>query len=342
MEIIKRIGTKFIYSLIVLIGISFVVFSLARLMPGNTVRMALGSRAPEWVVEKVIKEEHLDEAIYKQYYYWFKNVLHGNFGSSWLTGRSVTKDIKEFFPATLEVAIYAIIFMGISGLLFGVFSGQFADSWVDNILRVIAYTGSSVPSYIFAIFFMLIFSYKLQILPTMGRLSLGVIPPPEITHLITIDALLAGDFNAFFDAFKHLVLLALALALQPGSVAGRITRAGIVQNIGKEYVVAAKSYGIPNKVIMFKYVLKLSIIPAASIFALSSIVIFVEAFIIETIFNWPGFARYGMEALLSKDLNVISTVVLIVGALFIVANMIVDLVVSRLDPRIGIKIRSEE
>jgi len=341
MEIIKTIWKKTIYSLIVLIGLSIITFSMARLMPGNTIRMALGSRAPEWVVEKVMKENHLDESIYKQYYYWFKNILHGDLGSSWLTGRSVMEDIKKFFPATLEIAIYAIIFMGILGLLSGVIAGWFADSWIDNIIRVIAYMGSSVPSYIFAIFFMLIFSYKLQILPTIGRLSSGVIPPPAITHLITIDALLAGDFNAFFDALKHLILPATALGMQPGTSAGRLIRAGIVGNAGKDYIIAAKSYGIPDKLIMLKYVLKPSIIPAASIFALSSACIFVEAFIIEGMFNWPGFARYGMNALLSKDLNAISAVILIVGILYILANIIADLTVFWLDPRIGINIRSE-
>lgn len=335
------IEKRAIYSLIVLMGLFIITFSMARLMPGNTIRMALGSRAPEWVVEKAIEEYHLDEAIYKQYYYWFKNFLHGDLGFSWLTGRSVTEDIKRFFPATLELAIYAVIFMAILGLLSGVIAGWFADSWIDNITRLIAYTGSSIPSYVFAIFFLLIFSYKLQILPTIGRLSSGIIPPPAITHLITIDALLAGDFNVFFDALKHLILPALALSMQPGTSAGRLIRAGIIENVWKDYIVAARSFGISNKVIMFKYVLKPSIIPAASTFALSSACIFVEAFIIEGMFNWPGFARYGMDALLNKDLNAISAVIMIVGLLYILVNIFADLIVAWLDPRIAIKISSE-
>lgn len=336
------LGKRIIYSLIVLIGLSIITFGLARLMPGNTIRMALGERAPEWVIEKAIKESHLNETIYKQYYYWFKNLLHGNLGSSWFTGRSVIEDIKKFFPATLEIAIYAIIFMCILALLSGVIAGWFADSWIDNTIRVFTYAGSSVPSYIFAIFFMLIFVYKLQILPTIGRLSSGFIPPPAITHLFTIDALLAGDFNVFFDALKHLILPAVALGLQPGSAAGRILRAGIIENKGKDYIVAAKSYGVPYKVIMFKYLLKPSVIPAASIFALQTACVFAEVFIIEKIFNWPGFARYGMDALLNKDLNVISATILVVGVLFILANVIADLTIMWLDPRIGIKIASEE
>ena len=334
---IKTIGKRFLYLLFVLIGLSVIIFVMARIMPGDPVRMALGASAPEWVVQRAIEENHLNDPIYKQYYYWFKGILHGDFGFSWVTRRPVIEDIKAFFPASLELIGYSTILIGIFGFLSGAISAWNSNSWIDTIFRIQAYIGISVPPFIFAIFFMVIFSMVLKVLPSMGRLSQGVVPPPVITHFITIDALLAGDFPLFFDAIKHLIIPVISLALKPLVQIARLTRAGMIQNLEKDFIISAKSYGIPNRLIMVKYLLKPSIIPAISLFGLVSVQLFAHAFIIENIFNWPGLSRYGMIALLNKDLNSIIAVILVIGLLFIISNIIVDFTVRWLDPRIGVR-----
>lgn len=332
-------GSKFIvkrlaYSVFVLIGLSILIFTISRVLPGNPARMALGSRAPVWAVERLREEMHLNESIYIQYYYWAKSALKGDFGISLVTRRNVASDIIEFFPASLELALFAGILMGVLGILFGTISGWYNNTWIDNLVRIISYIGVVTPSFVFAIFFVLIFSYSLELFPTIGRLSPHLIPPPQITKLLTIDALLAGRYDIFLDALKHLFLPAISLAMGPLAQEARITRSSITDNVKKDYIASERSCGIPEKTIMFKYLLKPSLIPTVSIYGLDFASLLGNAFLIELIFNWPGLSRYGMNAMLRKDLNAITATILVFGAVFIVANIIVDLVVGYLDPRI--------
>jgi len=342
METIKFIVKRLAYSVLVLVGLSVLMFSIARVMPGNPARMALGPRAPEWTVQKLREEMHLEDPLYIQYYYWLKGALHGDLGMSLVTRRSVAYDIKEFFPASLELALYTGIFMGIVGIALGVISGWHNNTWIDNSVRIVSYIGIITPSFVFAIFFVLIFGYILQVLPTMGRVPLNVTPPPRITGMITFDALITGNFALFFGTLKHLLLPAISLAMGPLSQEARITRTTLAGNMSKDYVLAERSCGLPERTIMFKYLLKPSLIPTISIYALDFAAIMGNAFVVELIFNWPGLSRYGMNAMLRKDLNATVAVVMVYGILFMVVNIIVDLVVGFLDPRIRLGTKSRE
>jgi peptide/nickel transport system permease protein len=296
--------------------------------------MALGARAPGWAVERLREEMHLNEPLYVQYYYWAKGALHGDFGMSLVTRRSVANDIKEFLPASLELALYAGIFMGIIGITLGTISGWYSNTWIDNLVRVISYIGIVTPSFVFAIFFVLIFSYVLEIFPTMGRIAPDLIPPPRITGMITLDALITGNFAIFLDALKHLFLPAISLAMGPLAQEARITRSSITDNVKKDYIAAERSCGIPERTIMFKYLLKPSLIPTISIYGLDFASLLGNAFLIELIFNWPGLSRYGMNAMLRKDLNAMTAIILVFGLVFVIVNIIVDIIVEYLDPRI--------
>jgi peptide/nickel transport system permease protein len=316
------------------VGLSILIFVIARVMPGHPARMALGARAPEWAVERLREEMHLNEPLYVQYYYWAKGALHGDFGMSLVTRRSVANDIKEFLPASLELALYAGIFMGIIGITLGTISGWYSNTWIDNLVRVISYIGIVTPSFVFAIFFVLIFSYVLEIFPTMGRIAPDLIPPPRITGMITLDALITGNFAIFLDALKHLFLPAISLAMGPLAQEARITRSSITDNVKKDYIAAERSCGIPERTIMFKYLLKPSLIPTISIYGLDFASLLGNAFLIELIFNWPGLSRYGMNAMLRKDLNAMTAIILVFGLVFVIVNIIVDIIVEYLDPRI--------
>lgn len=334
MRTIKFIVKRLVYSVFVLVGLSILIFVIARVMPGHPARMALGARAPEWAVERLREEMHLNEPLYVQYYYWAKGALHGDFGMSLVTRRSVANDIKEFLPASLELALYAGIFMGIIGITLGTISGWYSNTWIDNLVRVISYIGIVTPSFVFAIFFVLIFSYVLEIFPTMGRIAPDLIPPPRITGMITLDALITGNFAIFLDALKHLFLPAISLAMGPLAQEARITRSSITDNIKKDYIAAERSCGIPERIIMFKYLLKPSLIPTISIYGLDFASLLGNAFLIELIFNWPGLSRYGMNAMLRKDLNAMTAIILVFGLVFVIVNIIVDIIVEYLDPRI--------
>jgi peptide/nickel transport system permease protein len=163
------------------------------------------------------------------------------------------------------------------------------------------------------------------------------VQPDRITGMLFIDSLIAGNFPAFFDAIKHLLLPSLALSLGSIFQIARLLRSSMVDNLRKEYISVAKGYGIPTGVILRKYLLKPSFIPIVSVLGLTIAELMGRGFIIESIFNWPGLARYGMTAMLTKDLNVISVVVLITGVAFIIANIVVDIIIGMLDPRIRLE-----
>ncbi|TEU18392.1 MAG: ABC transporter permease [Anaerolineales bacterium] len=323
-----------IHSVFVLLGLSIVIFIISRIMPGDPARMALGARAPQWVVDNLREQMHLDEKLHVQYYYWLRDALHGDFGISLVTRRPVADDIKEFFPATFELTLFAGIIMGGAGIFFGTVSARHKDKWIDNVVRVISYLGVVTPAFVFAVLFLLLFGMTLNWMPTMGRLSPEVSRPPLITGFITVDSLLTGNLTAFFDALWHLILPGIALAMGGLAQEARITRSTMSDNLTKDYIASARSLGIPERVIMRRFLLKPSLIPTVSILGLDFAGTMSNAFLVEMIFNWPGSSRYGINAMLNKDLNAIAAVILILGVVFITVNILVDLVVVQLDPRI--------
>ncbi len=328
------IARRLLHALVVLLGLSMLIFVLVRVVPGDPVRAALGARAPEDVVARVRQEMLLDRPLYVQYAAWLRNTLRGNFGNSLYTRRPVVEDIKAFLPATFELALFAGLVMTVVGVLLGVAAARRANSWLDNAVRVLAYTGVVTPAFVFAIIFVLIFGYYLEILPTSGRLTPGVTPPPTITGLITVDSLLTGNGRAFWDALKHLILPGVSLAMAGLSQQARITRASLSDNLQKDFILAHRTYGIPEWKIMLKYLLKPSLIPTVSILGLDFAALISNAFLVEMVFNWPGLSRYGIAAILRKDVNAVAAVVMILGITFTVANILVDIVVAYLDPRI--------
>lgn len=334
MGIIKLLTKRIIHSIIVLLMLSVIIFTISRVLPGDPARVVLGPRTPEEVIQQLREEMHLNDPIYIQYYYWLRNAIHGDLGKSLFTRNNVTEDIKKFAPATVELALYGVIFMAIVGIIFGVISAKYSETWIDNLVRIIAYIGVVTPSFVFAIIFMLIFCYGLNLFPTGSRISLEIIPPPTITGLITIDALISGNFSAFFDALKHLLLPSVSLGLAGMSQVSRITRSAMQENASKDYILFMRSAGFPENIIMFRYLLKASIIPTISILGLEFGALLGNAFLVESIFGWPGLSRYGMTAILQKDLNSMSAVVLVFGMGFIAANIIVDLIINWVDPTI--------
>jgi len=336
MKIISFIIKRLIYFIFVLLGFSILIFTLSRAIPGDPARAALGDTVPEWVIENVRQEMHLDEPIYKQYYYWLKGAINGNFGKSLSTKRPVVVDIKQYLPASLELALFSGMLALILATLFGTLAGAYANTWVDNVVRIIAYFGIVTPSFVFAVFFILIFSFILRVLPTIGRLSSGVATPTLITGFITIDSLITGNFSTFIDSIRHIILPALSLMMSPMASVTRIIRSSISDNLQKDYIHSARSYGVPERIVMFKYLLKPSYIPGIAMAGASIANLIGNAFLVELIFNWPGLSRYGMSAMLSKDLNAIIAVTIIYAILFSLFNLVVDIVVNELDPRISL------
>ena len=334
MSFLGFIARRLVYAIVVLLGLSIVIFVIARIMPGDPARMAVGMQAPQWVVDKLRAQMHLDKPLPVQYAYWLRDAVQGDFGLSLVTQRPVMSDIIEFFPASLELVLCSGLLAAVGGIGLGVVSARRKDTWVDSVVRVFSYMGVVTPSFVFAILFILLFGWLLHVFPVIGRLSEQMKAPHLVTGLMTLDSLLAGRLDAFVDALHHLVLPSLALAM--GSIAqeSRITRSSMADNLGKDYITSARALGVPERVVMGRFLLKPSLIPTVSILGLDIASLFSIAFLVELIFNWPGLARYGLSAMLHKDLNAISAVVLVLGAVFALVNIVVDLIVASLDPRI--------
>ncbi len=325
---------RLLLSIFVIFGLSIVIFIIARVVPGNPARMALGPRAPEEVVQRLRQEMYLDKPLPEQYFYWIRGVFSGDFGRSLLTKRAVSEDIKGYLPATMELAIFAGILMAIFAVLLGTLAARHKDTWVDSLIRTLSYFGVAIPAFVAAVIFMILFGYYWPILPVLGRLSPGISHPTTITGLLTLDSLIQGNFVAFWDAFKHLILPSVALSLGALFQEARITRSSMVDNMRKDFLSAERAYGIPERVIMFKYLLRPSMIPTVSMMGLDFASLFANAFLVEMIFNWPGISRYGISAMMHKDLNAISAVIIVFGVIFVAVNIIVDIIVAFLDPRI--------
>lgn len=337
MNLLTFIARRLTQAVFVLLGLSIVIFVIARVMPGDPVRLAVGARAPQWVVDNIREQMHLNDPLITQYGYWLRDALRGDFGISLVTRRAVAEDIIEFFPASLEVALLSLLFSVTGAILLGMISTRYKDKWIDNVVRVISYLGIVTPSFVFAILFLLLFAFWLDWLPAIGRLSSRVEPPPTITRLYTIDALLAGQFATFWDALQHMIMPALALAMGSMAQEARITRSSMSDNLSKDYIASARALGISEGQIMSKFLMKPSLIPTVSILGLDFAAGIGNAFLVELIFNWPGISRYGMNAMLSKDLNAISGVILTLGIIFVLVNIVVDIVVAQLDPRIRLR-----
>ncbi|RKX75918.1 MAG: ABC transporter permease [Spirochaetes bacterium] len=333
---------RLFYSIFVLIGLSILIFVIARMLPGDPARLALGPFASGVQVAKLRHEMGMDKPIYLQYVDYIKGVLKGDMGKSFQTRRNVALDIQHFLPATLELVGISIIWVIIIGIPFGLLAGRYKDSWFDNVSRLVAFIGVAIPPFVAGLLGQLIFSYGLGILPTTGRLSLLTVPPPERTGFYLIDSLLAGNLETFWDAFVHILLPSFSVALIGIGQITRITRSSVSDVLSKDYIQFCKTLGIPNRLITFKYMLRPSFTAPLTIIGLTFASELGNAFLVEQVFGWPGMAKYGIRAILRKDFNAVMGVVMVIGLAFVIVNLIVDLVSGFIDPRIRLKESSNE
>ena len=333
LTVLKRILAYFL----VLVGLSILIFVIVRIMPGDTARMALGPRAPEEAVEALREEMHLNDSYIVQYGHWIAGILEGDFGESIVTKRPVLDDIKSYLPATLELALITAVLIIVFGILLGVVSTKYSGKWLDGIIRTLSYFGICAPAFLWAVFAMLLFAYMLPILPISGRLSAGISPPAMVTGIYTIDFLLQGDVAGALDALKHLILPAVVMSFAGISQAARITRSSMVENLDKPYAYAERAYGIPENKVLHKYLLKPSLNSTISVMALDIAGIFGSAFLVEQIFGYPGLSNYGLTAMLNKDVFAVSAVVMVLGIIVIIFNLLADLVIRALDPRVRLQ-----
>ena len=320
---------------VTLFGLVLVTFLIGRAMPIDPVIAIVGDHAPPDVIARVRTELGLDEPLYVQFGIFLRNMAHGDLGHSVMTSRPVLDDIARFFPATLELATAAIIIAVFVGLPLGVFAAARQGSRFDHTVRVISLTGQSVPVFVLGLVALLVFYVKLGIAPGTGQLDVvyeGEVP--RVTGMLVIDAVLAEDWDSVWDALSHLALPALVLAYFSMAYITRMTRAFMIEALSGEYIITARAKGLSASRILWRHAFGNISVRLITVLALAYAGLLEGAVITETVFSWPGLGLYLTGSLLNADMNAVLGATLVVGAVYLLLNLMADMAYHLLDPRV--------
>jgi peptide/nickel transport system permease protein len=331
MYILKRL----FYMIFVLIGVSILMFTLVRVIPGDPIALALGPHADKEDVERMRREMALDKTLPVQYWYFIQGVKSGRLGMSLIEKRDVMEVIKEKFPATLELVLVAIILSLILAIPLGVTSAIYRGGWWDQINRLIALFGVSFPHFWSGLMFQLIFGSLLALTPLTGRI--GGSPPQYITGFFLLDSLITLNWNTFKDCFIHIIGPAIILSLGPLANITRLIRANMIDESSKDYIIVSKATGMSSLIIHYKYMLRNAFSSSLTTIGFLIPLMLGSAFVVEKVFAWPGMARFGADAIIANDFNGVVGVTLVICLAFVGINLVIDILHEVLDPRIKLK-----
>ncbi|WP_138420698.1 ABC transporter permease [Aquibacillus sediminis] len=327
--IIKRI----LMLIPVLIGVSILTFSLIHLIPGDPAKSMLGEKANEAQLEALRAEMGLNDPLYSQYGTYVAKILQGDLGESVQSKESIATEVADRLPATIELALFAMVLAIIVGVLAGVIAAVKQYSWFDNISMTGALFGVSMPIFWLGLMMIWLFSVQLNILPASGRLS-NDIQLGLITNFYLIDSILTLNWPAFKDAFLHLLMPGIALGTIPMAIIARMTRSSMLEVMKQDYIRTANAKGLASYLVIFQHALKNAFLPVLTVIGLQFGLLLGGAVLTETIFSWPGIGRYVLNAVLGRDYPVVQSTILIIAAIFVIVNLVTDLLYKFFDPRI--------
>lgn len=306
---------------------------MVRAIPGDPAQLLLGQQATEDQVAQVRENMGLDKPIFVQYGLFLVDAARGDLGDSIVTGRPVTTELAERFPATLELTAFAMLVAVLVGVPVGVISAVRQYSLLDKATSVLALTGISMPIFWLAMILIVIFFVNLGWLPFPGRLSTDV-SISAITGLVLVDSLLTLNFAGFWDGLMHLIMPAVALGTIPMAVITRMTRSSMLEVMNEDYVRTARAKGVVPWRVVFKHALRNAMLPTVTVIGLQVGLLMGGAVITETIFSWPGVGQIAYESIFRRDYAMIQGVVLYGATLFVLVNLLVDILYAVLDPRV--------
>ncbi len=312
---------------------SILVFLIIRAIPGDPAQTILGDKASEQAVENLREQLGLNNPIYIQYFSYMKGLITGDLGTSIRTSSPISADVWPYLAATIELAFVALIIAVVIGVNAGILSAWFQNSIFDYTAMIIALIGISMPVFWLGLMEQWAFSLELGWLPSIGRESVRD-PITPITHIYMIDTLIQGDFDQFVVVIKHLFLPGIALGTIPMAIFARMTRSSMLEVLRSDYIRTARAKGQKMFVIVYKHALKNAFIPILTVIGLQTGLLLGGAILTETIFSWPGIGRYIYEAIQYRDYPVIQAGILVIATIFVLINLIVDLLYAAFDPRI--------
>ena len=317
----------------ILLGLSILVFVWIRALPGSPAQALLGERATPETIKQINHQYGLDQPIYQQYWKYLVQTAQLKLGTSITTQQTVLTEIRQRFPATAELAVAAALFSVSIGIPLGFFAAKRHMRAFDQISLAISLFGISIPIFFLALILKYIFAVRLGLLPTVGQISV-LINIPHPTNFYLLDALLAGNFGAFWDVVKHLILPAVALGSIPLAIITRITRAAVLDVQNEDYVRTARAKGLPPHTVDSRHVMRNALLPVSTIVGLQVGLLLSGAILTETVFSYPGIGSWLQQAIQDRNYPVIQGGILFVAIIVVFVNLLVDISYALINPRI--------
>jgi len=317
----------------VLFGVSLATFVVMHLFTTDPAEIILGQHATVERAAALREEMGLNKPIYIQFGDYLSGALQGDLGKSVITKSSISEELIKRFPATVELAFAAIFIATVLGITLGTISAVKQNSILDYGTMVAALMGVSMPIFWLGLMMIIIFSVTLGWLPSSGRIAIGM-QPDSITGLYILDSLLTGNMESLWDAFQHLIMPAMALGSYSTAIIARMTRATMLETIRQDYIRTARAKGLSETVVIIKHGLRNALIPVVTVIGLQVGSLLGGAVLTETVFSWPGIGSYVVEGVMASDYPRVQGAVLLIGTIFVMVNLMVDVLYSYLDPRI--------
>jgi peptide/nickel transport system permease protein len=317
----------------VILGVTLIAFALIHLAPGDPVRTMLGQHATQQEIDDIRAKYGLDQPLYVQYFIWLGDVLQGDLGRSILSHEQVTTEIGSRFPNTIELAIAAMIFAILIGVVAGIISATKQYSVADYSVMGIALFGISMPVFWLGIMLMMIFGVFLGWLPIGGRIDL-LIPFQRVTGFMVIDSIITGNGAALISVLRHLILPAIALGTIPMAIIARTTRSSMLEILRQDFIRTERAKGLSERKVIYKHAIRNAMVPVVTVIGLNFGLLLSGAILTETVFSWPGVGRLVIDSVYARDYPLVIGCILVFALVFVIVNLITDLLYTYIDPRI--------
>ncbi|NPV07011.1 MAG: ABC transporter permease [Anaerolineae bacterium] len=350
----RYVAQRLVMLVPVLLGITVVTFAMLRLIPGDPCRVMLGERATDQMCAAFNERMGFDDPLHVQFYRYVTSILRGDLGTSVKTGQSVVSELADRLPMTFELTLASMFVAVTVGMSAGFLAALRRGSAVDLATMAVANIGVSMPIFWLGLILMFVFAFRLQWLPPSGRTTVGVQLTPLaaawglpdsapgwtrglldfISGFYLLSTLLTGNLRGFWDTVKHLALPAMALSTIPMSIIARMTRSSLLEVLGQDYVRTARAKGLPHRMVLLRHAMKNALLPVVTTIGLEFGYLLGGAFLTETVFSLPGVGRLVVDRILARDYPIVQGAVLVIAAVFVFVNLLVDLTYAWIDPRI--------
>jgi dipeptide transport system permease protein len=335
---LKVIAKRLLGALPNLVGVVIITFLLTRALPGDPAAYFAGGAATQEAVEQVRVQLGLDKPLFTQFFLYVADLARGNFGTSLTTGQPVLQELIARLPASIEMVLLALLLACAVALPLGVLAATRPGSWIDQLCRLVTTAGVSLPTFFTGLVLAYVFYFLLGWAPSpLGRLDPMYSPPPQVTGLYLIDAAIAGDAGLWWASFRQLILPVITMALFVLAPIARMTRASMLSVLGSDFIRTARASGLGPSTVLVKYALRNALLPVVTTLGMVFGFMLGSSVVIEKVFGWPGVGSYAIDALTASDYAPIQGFVLAMGVLFVLLNLVVDLLYTLIDPRVSLE-----